>query len=335
MTLSLLLLLATQADLPKVTVSDRTTQPLLKPERPYEDVCLGYFSVLKFDGKWHLWYEAIDRTYKADGDRSLCYAVSSDGVKWQRPDLGLIEYAGSKNNNIVLLKNTLGRGGLDGCAVFLDEGAPPTERLKMVYTADVSGHWWVFGAVSPDGLRWKPIEKPLLSKNSDTQTMCVKDGDLYRLYVRQWTGKEYEGTRIVGYTESKSFGDFPAPETILRPDAEDPKNLHFYTAGTSRLGPKLYAMFPSGFYTGEDVVRVHLALSRDGKSFRRPAREPLVDLGKGFDSKGLYVAPQAIPGAKPGTFWVYYLGTSVKHDQFSAKTGSEGGIGRFLVTVTE
>ena len=41
---------------------------------------------------------------RSDGTRSesTCYAVSNDGIHWTRPNLGLFEYEGSKDNNIVL-----------------------------------------------------------------------------------------------------------------------------------------------------------------------------------------------------------------------------------------
>ena len=30
--------------------------------------------------------------------------------------------------------------------------------------------------------------------------------------------------------------------------------------------------------------------------------------GQGFDSKGMYVGPGAVPGEQPGTYWFYYTG---------------------------
>jgi hypothetical protein len=29
----------------------------------------------------------------------MCYAVSEDGLHWEKPNLGLVEYNGSKENN--------------------------------------------------------------------------------------------------------------------------------------------------------------------------------------------------------------------------------------------
>jgi len=61
-----------------------------------------------------------------------------------------------------------------------------------------------------------------------------------------------------------------------------------------------------------------------------------LDLGAGLDSKTLYVAPGAIPGPKPNTYWFYYLGSATKHgDNVPAKARKQGRLGRFLIEVLE
>ena len=36
----------------------------------------------------------------------LAYAESSDGVHWEKPNLGLVEFEGSKENNLLMLYDT-------------------------------------------------------------------------------------------------------------------------------------------------------------------------------------------------------------------------------------
>lgn len=329
--------------MPRLSISERTVEPLLKAERPYEDFTLGYGNVLRIGRQWHLWYEAIDHDFKNDGDRYLCYARSADGVTWERPDLGLYEYQGKRNNNILLYgPAAAGKGGVDGACVFLDEQAPAAERFKMVFSSNpgLSGkgpnEWWVYGGISADGLRWKMLEQPLLKRNSDTHNVCFRDGDRYRMYIRMWSGGLYEGRRQVGYCESKTFGGFASPTVILEPDKQDPADLHFYNSASARLGKDQYVMFPSAYSTGEDAIRGHVAFSRNGQTFRRAGRLPAIDLGKGFDSKSIYVLPGAVPGEKPNTFWIYYIGKGVQHEKNRpGKVRYDGGLGRFLLTVSE
>ena len=39
----------------------------------------------------------------------LCYAQSSDGKSWRKPSLGMVEFEGDRNINIVLAPQRLGR----------------------------------------------------------------------------------------------------------------------------------------------------------------------------------------------------------------------------------
>jgi hypothetical protein len=321
--------------IPSFAISERTTQPLLKSEMPWENRYMNFFNVIRDEKGWHMWYHSYDQSYQDDNDAYLCYAFSKDGVAWTRPELGLVEYAGSKKNNILIPGRTT--GGMHGGTVFLDRQAPASEHYKLVFTRGekLDGHltWVVRGAVSADGLRWRILPEPLLKKNSDTQTVCFHDGDIYRLYVRMWSGGLYQGKRMVGYSESRTFGNFPAPEAILAPTARDPEDLHFYNSAATRLRDGLYVMFPSAFFTGDQTVRPYLAASCDGRRFERVGTGEFLTLRAegAFDSRSIYVVPGAVPGDKPGTWWMYYIGLSIGHD---GKPVRAGAYGRFLLEVT-
>lgn len=118
--------------LPTFAISQRTTQPLLESEMPWESRYMNYFNVIRDATGWHMWYHAYDQSYTDDNDAYLCYAFSKDGVAYTRPELGLVEYAGSKNNNILI--DGRATGGLHGGTVFLDPQAPQAERYKLVFT---------------------------------------------------------------------------------------------------------------------------------------------------------------------------------------------------------
>lgn len=315
----------------RFVVSCRTAEPLLRADQPHEDFCIGYCAVLRDGERWRMWYDAYDHTYHDDTDGFLCYAESDDGEHWRKPALGLVEHAGSRANNILLDGRDI--GGAHGGSVFIDPGAPAGERFKLVFVSWREGGWWVFGAASADGIHWRQAGEPLLRHNSDTQTVCFRDGDRYRLYVRMWSDGLFQGKRLVGYSESRVFGDFPPPRPILAPDEADPPDLHFYTSAAAKARAGLYVMFPSAFYAGEDRVVPHLAVSADGQTFSRPDRAPFLPLGDGFDSAGIYVAPGLIPAGRPDAWWVYYAGTHIGHDQNRpGQVSFAGGIGRFLLT---
>lgn len=291
---------------------------------------IGFLNVLRTSGTWHLWYVAIDHGYKSDKDMRLCYARSRDGVKWERPMVRLVNYGGSMDNNIVVSGPDI-EGGFCGQTVFHDREAG---CVRMVYSQLREGKWQVYGAQSVDGLRWTLGQKPLLEENSDTQTVCFRDGDIYRMYVRMWTGGDFKGIRTVGYSESRDLDRFPAPRQILAPDSQDAFDLHFYNPAATKLCDGLYVMFPTAYHTGTGTGSVHLAVSHDGTTFERVNRKPVLEPGSGFDSKMLYVAPGAVPGNSPGTYWFYYIGSAKKHEEVGAdKFG--GGLGRFLLVVSD
>lgn len=83
-----------------------------------------------------MWYIAAPESTgeEIDGGKALrlCYAVSEDGVNWRKPELGLVEYEGSRRNNIVRIEGFPG-GSPEG-SVFLDPKAPPEQRYKMLGT---------------------------------------------------------------------------------------------------------------------------------------------------------------------------------------------------------
>jgi len=197
-------------------------QPAAK--RPFPP---GRLAATLFDeGTYKAWYtvsppsdpEPASSKHRILPGHALCvaYAESTDGENWVRPTLGLVEYAGNRDNNIVFRGDLAGsaRGWIGGC-VFLDPSSED-ERFKMLYLGLCSDEEWaafvarypgeadsmarrpdvggfrcvyaVFGAVSPDGLHWKSLPEPLMIQHADTQNVCSYDVDRrqYVAYVRTW-----------------------------------------------------------------------------------------------------------------------------------------------------
>ena len=89
-----------------------------------------------------------------------CYAESTDGIHFVRPNLGLHEIDGSKENNVIL-------SGVasHNFAPFLDTNpaAKPDERYKAV--AGLQSNLFAFG--SPDGIHWKKLQpEPVMTKGT-------------------------------------------------------------------------------------------------------------------------------------------------------------------------
>jgi len=75
--------------------------PLIVPEQPFEQR-------YKFHFGWSLGSVIADpeadiyRAYWPAAQKHLLYAESEDGIAWRKPDFGRAEYAGSRDNNIIL-----------------------------------------------------------------------------------------------------------------------------------------------------------------------------------------------------------------------------------------
>lgn len=106
-----------------------------------------------------MWYVAADD----DSDNKVAsarwrpaYAESDDGVKWVKPNLGLVEFQGNKNNNLILMDPPLGTVNLK---VLADpEDRNPDRRYKIsthVYFRHKSRLGTLAPYASADGLRWK------------------------------------------------------------------------------------------------------------------------------------------------------------------------------------
>ena len=62
--------------------------PPAEPGAPDHPRLYYYGTVLHIGGEYRMWNTGMDK----DGNRYVCYAVSKDGVRWDRPALGLVQY---------------------------------------------------------------------------------------------------------------------------------------------------------------------------------------------------------------------------------------------------
>ena len=115
-----------------------------------------------------------------------CYAESSDGVRWEKPELGLFDFKGSKKNNIVWAD----LHGSHNLMPFKDmnPAAADSERYKAVAGTKDYGF---YGFSSPDGLRWKRVQpEPFFPDDRSTDWISSgfwdRDRGQYLAYHRAW-----------------------------------------------------------------------------------------------------------------------------------------------------
>jgi hypothetical protein len=77
--------------------------PVIFFNKPWEGVFSGYTTIIKDSNLYRMYYRGIPTAGSDGSDAEVtCYAESPDGINWIKPDLGLYEVQGSRNNNIIL-----------------------------------------------------------------------------------------------------------------------------------------------------------------------------------------------------------------------------------------
>ena len=275
---------------------------------------------------------------------TIGYATSNDGIFWERSNLGLVEFEGSKDNNIVLSDAAFGN-------VIRDERDPDPSRLykSLFFEArDPSGTPnmgdGVSVAFSPDGLRWTKYEgNPVIRRSSDSHMLLGWDEN-HGKYVAYARPSVHEGnmTRRIGRAVSDDFVNWTDPEDVLVPDEQDPPGTEFYGMPVFQYeGHYLGQLFVYQTFLEEPQIRfygtidVQLASSRDGISWERVGgRKPFIPNGPpgSVDAGEVYTARG--PVQVGDELWFYYSTCELEHGM-NGRTGSicprQAEAGRFRI----
>ncbi len=229
-------------------------ETVLQFNRPWEGLHCGYVTIIKDGGTYRLYYRGfpVDAPDGSDVE-CTCYAESSDGIVFTRPVLGLFDYNGSRENNVILH----GMPPLShNFAPFLDTrpDVPADERYKALAGISTTG---LIGFVSPDGIHWKKLrDEPLLTAGAfDSQNIAFwsESEGCYCCYFRTWTQGGYSGFRTVSRATSPDFRTWSDPVEM---DFGGTPREHLYTNQTRPYfrAPHLYIATAARFMQGRRVV---------------------------------------------------------------------------------
>lgn len=205
--------------------------PLLKADQPWEGQAAitgpyVYGTVFREGDRFRLWYQGLNQ------GNHVGYAESTDGLRWTKPALGLIEFQGSKANNLVVSAfqpAATGGGHCHNPGVIQRPHDPDPRRRYALYGYDSqAGHARV--AFSPDGLRWtyEPgTGKPPLFTSSDVVNFS-RDPYLDR-YFATWKTRNRRG-RAVGVAWSRDGLQWTKPidAPVFVADDLDPDDTQIY-----------------------------------------------------------------------------------------------------------
>lgn len=110
-----------------------------------------------------------------------CYAESRDGLVWTRPNLGLVEFNGSKENNILMDDRTPNWGS--GIVFFKDENpaCPPGARYKALASAHATDYD-IYLFTSPDGIHFTCASHPVIRLSRGDDRVIMGDTHLAAFY---------------------------------------------------------------------------------------------------------------------------------------------------------
>lgn len=316
--------------------------PLIVADKPWEAFGLNYICGVMYDEEekiYKMWYVAVPKTEK---HVAHAYAISKDAINWIKPNLGLVEFNGSKENNIIYFDKpevNVRVAGIIKDSIDKDSN----KRYKMIFERLETEEPWdsLSVAFSSDGLRWNIHSERIWrdKRYFDTNNTVFWDPSInkYAAYVRRWIryGSEVHslgmGKRFIGRMESSDFIHWTTPEIVLGPDDKDPPFSDLYTPPAFKYteAENVYFMLPSFFDWCRDQLWVQLAASRDGIHWYRVGnREPFICLGPpgAWDSEGVYAcAPPLIINDE---LYFFYVAYNIGHDRSSeADYYYAGGIG--------
>lgn len=301
--------------------------PLIKADRPWEgnNVYL-YGTVLPNESGpgYRMWYHALPET-KGDDAYRLLYATSRDGITWEKPNLGVVEYKGSKANNIFIRRGT--RDHIPSIIHTPWEKDPQRQYLMINYDGDKAGGY--VAAWSPDGLHWTDAaDKAVFTKGGDVgQFLYDFHKNEYVGYVKNNASVSEMRRRAVARISSKDPLSWPNPYLVLAPDTFDDRwakgiqRTSFY--GLSAFAyESMYLGFvwvfraddeAQGYFDGP--IFCELVTSRDGVHWMRQQgdRVPILPVGTGqaWDRGMVFSATQ--PLVIDGKLWLYYGGVDGTH----------------------
>ncbi|RUL84689.1 hypothetical protein TsocGM_19865 [Tautonia sociabilis] len=219
-------------------------------DRPWEGAFCGYATVLKDGDRYRLYYRGLPQA-GADGSavEVTCTAESPDGLRWEKPELGLFEVDGTRANNVVLAD--MPPFSHNFCPMIDPRpGVPADERYKALAGTRQTG---LCAFASADGYRWRRLDDgPAITAGAfDSQNVPFwsEHEGKFLCYFRIFA----DGYRQVARTSSDDFLHWSEPERMTFGGAP---LEHLYTNQTSPYvrAPHLYIAIAARFMPGRRVI---------------------------------------------------------------------------------
>ena len=318
-------------------LSKHPANPVLVGDRPWEGAYVAWPSVLysEHEEMFKMWYyvnippalaedpdlgddKPLVDNARIHGTHYVCYAYSKDGIEWQKPALGRVNLPGYPDNNMLFAD----AGFLIGIVSVIEDldDPDPARRFKLLmYDNDGAGRDGGRTAVSPDGIDWRFVGDFPVLPTQDTPTLWH---DRRRGRYVAFLKTRLDNRRALVVSVSEDFVSWSEPSVLMAPDLADSPTLHFYAHNAFHHCGHDFG-FLSRYELCTQKADLELVVSHRGVDRNRLPTRPIVlapgDPGS-WDAGGVYVSIGE-PVERGDTCWVYYYGSSGRHDEFGGGTG--------------
>ena len=287
----------------------------LETDAPWEGNASGYYTVFQDDGAYRMYYRGWNFMH-ASGSLEyphyevVCLAESSDGITWSKPDLGLVEYEGSRSNNIILDARDDSSPAIN-FVPFKDPNPNAGDDARYKALANNRGYKGLFALGSPDGLQWDFLrDEPVITKGYfDSQNLAFWDTERgeYRDYHR-----DFRHGRDIMTCVSTDFLDWTEPVFV---DYRPGRIAELYTNQIIPYfrAPHIFVGFPTRYVDRPWSAAIEDLPERAHRRIRSDARErygaALTDglFMSSRDALTFNIWPEAYirPGLRPVDNWTY------------------------------
>ena len=330
-----------------VNQAKKLEHPVLEADMPWEqgDDYEGpkdrrvyiYGTVIKDGetGKFRMWYNRLRNSY---------YAISDDGVHWQRPDLENPH----RSNRVELFRVHSPSIIFDKFETDPSKSYKPVGSIKGGFDADellilknrfknlewYSGKSAYCAAYSADGINWNRYPHPILLA-SDTITLVQDPLIGEYLAFHKILGDPKVTGRQVSLSVSKDMQNWSEPKMVMVTDETDHKAARLLEAGTHSEFYNLSA-FPFGSQwlglvsrfrrtveprikgpdqsSNDGPLDLQLVHSRDGRKWEHCSdRSPDIDLGPYLYNSGIFLGVCNSPVITGDEMWMYYTAITTTH----------------------
>ncbi len=274
-------------------------EPVVRTDRPWEGHSVALWGSVLYDAEENL----FKMWYHTDNAHFMCYATSTDGLLWDKPDLGIVAWQGSTATNIVYPPQGTSGFGIDPWGIVKDISDPnPAKRYKMggyqqrpsdvpktdntntpeerqTYMRSISDRHGMYSAYSPDGLNWTMNDPLLIPRGGDAGALTYDYAKKRFLaitrryncvddhFVLLW--KKYR--RVIAISTSDDFETWSPLETVLKPDDYDADRDQMYDMVPFAYGNQ-YLGFVWMFLTDQDQGITELTTARELDCWKRVGR---------------------------------------------------------------